>query len=563
MSVRLRLFGGIAWELGGQEVPVRGRTRIDILLALAEAEGAVVSVSSLLDRFWTEAPASGANAVQRHISALRSDLREVGCDEPGQMLESFSSGYRLTNVETDLSDPDGSSWWLEPIPTASWEHHSRLRDRLNRQATVAAARALQKPQADSDVARLESLWSHTQRQTELHRLVAEASRSHRVDDPAISSWLSKGSIGPVREQASAVLPASVGGREAERESIRQVVGLWADGESDAALDLLDETTAIVDVDLKRRLYRAVVWQSPEDGGARGQLFHTAELRITSPYAAERSLCATDANSMNLLPDGEALAADEVERAESPDELTRALRVDFIRRLAHPIDDRSEAIVDELSQTGTKDGQVEAARFAFVNRLRHGQWELAAERLDEYRGAVSTHWPHSGDDFATMAKASLQRALDEDCSRLFSSGDRIRGSFNGDPYLLSVANAVRFMVQWPSVDAPLSDVDFNAALSVVRRPAAEGLRLLQDHRSGRPVLEEAERLAESLASMARDRQSILLPLAIGRVAQLNEVPSLGEIVARHLTPWSGQVLGLWPVDLVFGRADDWIERFTSI
>ncbi len=576
MGLRLRLFGGISWETTGTRVPLRGRTRIDILLALAEAEGAVVSVATLLDRFWQEVPSSGANAVQRHVSALRRQLAEAGVDDPSSVIEAMPLGYRLHGISTDLTDPGDAEWWLEPAAEASSEHHRRLKRRLGRLAIRQVQAELAKPTdnvGDSLLDnRLDQLWEHTTHPVELIDAVLVAAERGRP-----SAWLTN-----VAAQSSAAVtadqhariselvgrdspahePPSLADLEAERETVRQVVGLWVDGRSDHALDLLDETTSVLDADLRRRLYRAVVWQRPDDGGARGILQQLAELRITLPQLAERSLVSADSNSLNLMPDGDIVGGREVREAVGPGSRTRALRVEFLRLLAQPLDDASVRIIDDLRDIDTADAAVEAERFAFVNALRTGEWEDASRQLETYRRVAGARWPVAGDDFAEMVTAGLQRSLDPLCASTFAADGRRYGRFNGDPYLLVVADAARFLTLWPAADTTLHDVAYHAAITVLRSPAARALSMLNDQRAGRPVIDAAHALAEELDSIPRDRQFLLVPIALGRIAEQNRDRALAKQASETLRPWSGQAIGLWPVDLIFGMADQWIDRFAS-
>ncbi|PWT92265.1 MAG: hypothetical protein C5B56_02495, partial [Proteobacteria bacterium] len=105
-------------------MPIGGRA-FDVLQALVEAAGVVVTKSDLMGRIWPNSIV-GDNALQVHVSAIRKAL---GADR--RLLKTVSGrGYRLLGDWTvrrspDAADPDVSSPApLDPAPSASHTYRS-------------------------------------------------------------------------------------------------------------------------------------------------------------------------------------------------------------------------------------------------------------------------------------------------------------------------------------------------------------------------------------------------------------------------------------------------------
>lgn len=570
MAWRLGLYGGVYWTAGDRVVSVTGTRKLDILLALAEVHGSVVSVSSMIDRFWPIAPASGANAVQRHISALRSDLRSIGARDAHELIEHVADGYRLSpSVVTDLSSPREATWWLEPIAGASWQTNNSLRLAL----TTQSLREL-------------GAWAgEGQDRGDAERRTAQVASFAGVDETAsvlldIADSMSFGEAGPIAGAVSSLGPslaselerrmrtflpyrgaASAADPTETREVLRQIIGLWVSDDVASSLDLLDSGTGL-DSDHRRRLYRALVWQSPKDPGSRQLLTQLVQLSVVDEPQTRRTWLTIDGNTLNLMPDGAAISHAELDAAQSPELRLRSLRAEFLRRLAWPYDDDDERLVASLAEIDLPDAEVERPRFAFLNALRLGRWVAARELLEVYRTTVEKLWFGSGDDFSSMSVASLQRALDPACRAAFSAEGPLFGSFSADPMLMDVAEAGRSLLLNDPRE-PLDDVRFFAAVGSVRLNAARAYTMLRNLSSGRPTVSEVELLAGDLSSMDMDKQYVFVPVAIGVAAERLGRSDLAHVAADALRPWSGQALGMWPVDLVLGMADDWIDRFASV
>jgi len=68
--MHLELFGPVTLALDDVRLTPVGRPA-QVLVALASRRGVPMPAEALLDMLWPEAPASGLNVLQRHVSALR------------------------------------------------------------------------------------------------------------------------------------------------------------------------------------------------------------------------------------------------------------------------------------------------------------------------------------------------------------------------------------------------------------------------------------------------------------------------------------------------------------
>jgi len=77
-AIEFRLLGPLEVWRDGQQLPVEGSKQRALLAVLLLRADQVVSTDELIDALWGERPpASAANALQAHVSALRRTL------EPG------------------------------------------------------------------------------------------------------------------------------------------------------------------------------------------------------------------------------------------------------------------------------------------------------------------------------------------------------------------------------------------------------------------------------------------------------------------------------------------------
>jgi predicted ATPase/DNA-binding SARP family transcriptional activator len=92
--MEVRLLGPLAVEADGAQASLGGRQRRAVLALLALAEGRVLSVDALVEALWGERPpATAANTVQVHVSALRKALAGLGAESEAIVRD--GAGYRL------------------------------------------------------------------------------------------------------------------------------------------------------------------------------------------------------------------------------------------------------------------------------------------------------------------------------------------------------------------------------------------------------------------------------------------------------------------------------------
>ena len=101
---RLLLAGGEPVELGSRA--------FDVLLALVEADGALLTKNALLDRVWPGVVVE-ENNIQVQVSALR---RALGPDSRGWIATIPGRGYRFTGPVATLPDGEASTAPTAPPP---------------------------------------------------------------------------------------------------------------------------------------------------------------------------------------------------------------------------------------------------------------------------------------------------------------------------------------------------------------------------------------------------------------------------------------------------------------
>ncbi len=104
--IEFRLLGPLEVWRGGQQLPVGGAKPRAVLAILLLHAGRVVSTDELIDALWGERPpASAANALQAHVSALRRTLEpHRGTSGADRLLITRAPGYllRLDGHDLDL-----------------------------------------------------------------------------------------------------------------------------------------------------------------------------------------------------------------------------------------------------------------------------------------------------------------------------------------------------------------------------------------------------------------------------------------------------------------------------
>ena len=161
-AIEFRLLGPLEVWRGGQPLPVGGAKPRALLALLLLHADQVVSTDALIDALWGERPpASAANALQAHVSALRRALeRHRGTSGANRLLITRAPGYllRLSGQVFDvvrferLVDDARAAMPAQPQVAVS-----RFRDALGLWRGPALADFVFEPFARADAARLEDM----------------------------------------------------------------------------------------------------------------------------------------------------------------------------------------------------------------------------------------------------------------------------------------------------------------------------------------------------------------------------------------------------------------------
>ena len=107
MGLQVNVLGPVSASFDGRVLPLGGPRQQAVLAALVAARPQVLSTERLIDELWGDDPDISPNAVQYHVSRLRSVLephRAAGAAP--QVLLRSGSGYRLrldpSSVDADV-----------------------------------------------------------------------------------------------------------------------------------------------------------------------------------------------------------------------------------------------------------------------------------------------------------------------------------------------------------------------------------------------------------------------------------------------------------------------------
>lgn len=544
MVLQLRTYGEFSWSHLGQISPISGQVGASLLVILAENQGDTVSVDALLQRLWpVEPPRSSRNAVQRHVSKLRGQLRGLGRADADQIIVSTPRGYLLSpDVSTDFRE---------------------LRDAIRRELTLPTVNWQSEPLAGITHPTVDQFRTYLVRTAEDAFKFWSASATLEQAAATAQAMLRRHVVhSPVLESAAAALAPDTGLNPAQQQDLRAILGHWAHSQTEAALDLLQETKAFPS-DLSARLCRWLIWLSPLDGWARYCFSLLLEECVVSPRQFERTIATLDGRCFNEMSDGQLVARSEVDAATSELTLLRSLRSEFMAGLANPHCARQQQIVRHLEAIDSPDALVEAQRFGFLNKIRAGDYRAAQVELASYEHVVGQMWPRDGDDFAPMARCALTRSVDPDVSHLFGPARPILESgFNADRMLLSLTTCIQDLITTGSRSKVNTSL-LSETYATVPPDTKRALELLYALREGRDVARDLDALAADLPRITRDKMFHLVPIAVGLLADAVGNSYAAQQATAALQPWSSQTLGVWPIDYVFGAADDWLERFGAV
>lgn len=582
----LSLFGDLAWRQDGREVRLPPGRPTSIVVLLAEHQPAPLSAARILDCLWSEQPNSGANAVQRHVSALRRSLRAAGL--PAETIETLPAGYRLhPRVSTDLTalddllsgsdahvpGPDDRNpavrWWLEPIPDVPWGRHTLFRITLTRRAVEAARRWTARARADGHVdmvvATLQSMSALHPEDETLWSMYADAlvatgdrelvSAAHRRATAAAGSGLPPTRFDPAADRERRSWSRQNPPPSQCLADLQPCVARWVEGDGDGAFEELDRVGPRLAPDVARRIARGLVWTSAEDGHAALLWRHLVALADLTPQMAASVLASLDAYALEQMHDGLDVADGEVEQSATVDELVRSLQVRFLVGLGHPIDTGQVEVVERLGSMGHGVAQAESRRFQAVLAVKRGRLDDAEAHLDAYAAVTGRVWPLSRCHVPALARAILARHRQPagfpagiDTSVVPSLLNQVALDSSDLWHRLMQGHAPQSPLVAPTYHrvVHVAPPHLAQAFSAVRRVRLHGLSSAEQEvaalRSGAPTgSHDVQAASAALASISLETRSV----------------ELARRAFELLEPWSGEYLGVWPFHVVIGPADEYL------
>ncbi len=575
----LHLYGGVAWSHRGRRSPAPPGFASQILAALAEAEHSPVAADDLLDRLWGSAPpASGRKALQSHISRIRRHVRQtVGADIDPVVHDGI--GYQLdARIRTDLDliaespppsplDADGPRWAEEPLADLPWEPFDQLRGRLRTSARTAALAWSDDPGAAEprEVARiLEAVGIASPLDPEIWEAAAAAARA--AGDPLTTESI-QARIGAAIDEAG---PGELADRlqrigadiepiRADASGIAGLAAAWLVGDPETALERID--TDLAGLPVTAPLKRIVTHLGPTDGWMKEMFTEMIGTWDLAPRHSERVLIALDARVLEMRPESE---WDEalLDGSDGSIEATiRRLRTEILARLSRPLSPRIDDAVAELAAIDHPDAVVESTRLAAVLAARRGEFADVVRLIDRYEAEVAARWPDHVDAFASLAMLalSLRPGLDDLAIRV----DRV----NRFPLVVtdrSTAELAQLLHHLETErfqrDSTVGSVVTSASLTLPD-DGASGLGMLwrlniADHEAAR---DWAHHWVTRLESHHPTRFYHLLLVGMAKTAIECNDRDLASATYSAIEPWAGEELGLWPVDALFGPADEWLDH----
>lgn len=571
-SLHVHLFGPVcvAWE--GKTVRPSGLPA-QVLAILAAAGKSGVSAERLLDTLWAEAPSSGMNTLQRHVSSLRRMLREGGLNGmAGTVIENRAGSYRLNPdlVQTDLDmlhNPDEQTigpshheagpvprWWLEPLSGLPWDPFVSLRARLDLLSVSAAHRWLSGPGSAADpetCIRALSMLAERHPYDELVQGRLQSALDHADGR----------SIGRTRTERQ-TSTENAGGHKSARVTTAQPVGadlaplaapvsLWLSGRTSEAMAALDKSARNLEVDLFRRASRWLSFLDPADDFARLILGDLCTNIGIERGMAERTLVSLDGYTLAHMSDGLQIARLEVAQAALASTTVRALRVQCWTLLGEPLSAGLKAAVDDLERHDSSTEE-DVARFRACLAWREGRFADSLQFIDTaHRANVAANF--EAIYHTVLADHQPTRHLVEDGRARPFLSDRVDQSIVDVSHVWrqienrdTSASTTAALRKVTSEVSPAAGVGLKALFLLVTIGPAEAAELLTPYR-GR------------LGDLPRTAFGQILPAAAGKVALASGDRDLAGEVAAVLEPWAGEYLGLWPLDLLIEPVDDLLYR----
>lgn len=562
--VRIALFGPVTIHVGSTPLTPSGLPA-QLLALLALHRGEWLSAERLLDVLWPEAPDSGLNALQRHVSAIRRLVRDAGAPAlAAALIDHHDRRYRLApeTVTTDvdaLADSShglvsprdtgielrsGVRWWLEPLSGLPHEIFAPHRVALDSHAAAAAHRWLaDEPPASDVVTALASLTERHPHDDELwvayRRALAPSQRPVEAD----------GVVSPV----VAPRPDQADGLAGVSEPLIHLL----DDDLEGARAALERGRAAMTPDTARRLDRWVAGLDLTDGLLRSLLGALlAELSVNT-VEAERTLIATDTFVLLDRPRGIELARKEAADALGPVERTRCQRVLAFALMGSPLSEGFEEAVAELAALDDPHAQAEAARLSLSAWFSRGEFERVIAELEPAQRQIDAIAPDQAWVGAVIRSALHEYEPTRHLVPHLSAQDRYLRSGN-DQIMLDT------ITLWHRLDrrqlGGVTAAQLRHVATKVTHLAALALEVKYLIALGR--IEDAETrirpYRRGLASLPRHNWLHPFYAVVAEVALALRDGGLAAEVAAALEPWAGEYLGNY--EIILGPTD---ELLTSL
>ncbi len=596
----LVLYGQIAWRIGSLVEPVPSGRPTAVLAMLASKQPRWTPAANLIDEIWGNWPRSGENAVQRHISLLRSHLRRIGVKE--QVIETSLDGYRLAPwVSTDLVaiedalrnddvNAEGSNllsgpqWWAEPLPGLSKDLHGALRGsltfRANQARKIWVSSALDSHKTAEAARLLGPMLVRNPDDTELLHLVADIAEASTDDglvrdlQLALSTAVDRSETHDelLRERVhrlqQTLLPPAVPGYQ----KLDSVADDWLHNDLDRAFESLEERSGSFSRDVVRRVARCLTWISPDDPWARLMWSELVGLPPAMADLAERSLVSLDAFALEHNQESLRVCDQEVEETSNAAEHFRALRVRFMVGLGHPIDSKQIETVERIATIDDSMACIEALRFAGILSAKRGQFDQAQFQFERSVDLRRKTQPAVFEDFAHMASIviSMSEETTDDQDHPVLSTPPASFPLVSTHATIEMATLWKLLTRSKDSWRPESEGMMQRVLRATPPECCRAYRLLfelrSDQKLSRAVGEvgrEAQSLFQSIEGLPSNRHRQATLFALSRYAISCPDPDMASKLHQRLLPWTGEQLGIWPLDVLIGPVDALLRQLEAV
>ncbi|MEM7337842.1 MAG: winged helix-turn-helix domain-containing protein [Actinomycetota bacterium] len=550
------LFGPVSIQVEGHTLVPSGLPA-HLLALLALHRGERLSAERLLDLLWPEAPESGRNALQRHVSALRRLVRDVGATHlAARMIDHRQGTYRLDPavVRTDLDrladhtepalGPDHVGeppaepvvrWWLEPLAGLPYETFAAHRVALDGEAAGIARRWLVDERPVSSI--VAALTGLVERQPHDTELVAAYERA--LAQPGVP-------------------PAAGGGRwltpypEDRQLGVAEPVVRLLDGDPDGAMTAIDEAGAIIPADTQRRMRRWVDTLDVTDGLIRSMLSALVAEAGGNPLESERAFIAIEVFGLLEHPDGLETARKEAADAVGAMEHTRSQRVLAFALMGSPLTAGLEAALADLAAIDDLEAVAEAGRLSLAVHVKRGRFQRMLDELDGVQRQLDAIAPNQDWLTAVMRSALHEYEPTHSLVPTLSAQERHLRSANDMTMLDTITLWHR--LERRQLDG-LTAAQLGQVTTKLHHLAASALDVKYLMALGRVAEAEVavRPYRRRLATLPRNNWVHLLYVVVAEVALACGDRALAAEVATAIEPWSGEYLGNYEV--ILGPADD--------